>query len=173
MDDTINRILYDYEDDLSKDFDKYRNHVLRIYNYCLSIDDTPQNREKYAVAAAFHDLGIWTNHTFDYLNPSIKLAKTFLETQNKSEWIEEITLMIDNHHKMTAYLGTYKNTVETFRKADWIDVSLGIKKFGLDRNIIKSMKTMYANKGFHVFLIKMFFKNLLINPFIPLPMFKK
>jgi hypothetical protein len=30
--------------------------------------------EKIAVAAVFHDLGIWTNKTFDYIAPSVALA---------------------------------------------------------------------------------------------------
>lgn len=36
------------------------------------------NAEKYAIAAVFHDIGIWTNHTLDYLDPSAGQAKAYL-----------------------------------------------------------------------------------------------
>ena len=36
------------------------------------------NLNKGAVAVAFHDLGIWTDNTLDYLPPSVNRAKTYL-----------------------------------------------------------------------------------------------
>jgi hypothetical protein len=34
--------------------------------------------EKIAIAGVFHDLGIWTNKTFDYIAPSVVLAREYL-----------------------------------------------------------------------------------------------
>ena len=34
---------------------------------------------KIAVAAVFHDIGIWSNKTFDYLEPSVALAREYLK----------------------------------------------------------------------------------------------
>ena len=31
-----------------------------------------------AIAAAFHDIGIWTAGTFDYLEPSVRVAAAYL-----------------------------------------------------------------------------------------------
>lgn len=137
------------------------------------MDSSLQNREKYAITSAFHDLGIWTNNTFDYLNPSIGLAKEWLIQQNKSDWVLEISTMISMHHKISTYTGQFALPTETFRKADWIDVSYGLIKFGVHYKKIQNLTKQYPTKGFHRFLIKKSWHNLLLNPFNPLPMFKK
>jgi hypothetical protein len=51
-----------------------------------------------AVAAVFHDLGIWTNKTFDYLAPSIALAREYVAAKGRADWIVEIEAMIEEHH---------------------------------------------------------------------------
>jgi len=169
----IDGILSEYKTDLGIHFNTYRNHVCRIYNFALLLDNDKTNHEKYAIAAVFHDLGIWTANTFDYLKPSIALAEKYLTTIHKESWIDEISLMIDMHHKRSFYKGDYQNTVEVFRKADWIDVTLCIKKYGLPKSEIKTIQKQFPNKGFHWFLTKQTFFNLLKNPLNPLPMFKR
>lgn len=171
--DIIERILFECKDDLEVHFDKYRNHVYRVFNLCIVLDGTPANVEKYAIAAAFHDLGIWTDQTFDYLEPSMTLAKDYLVHLERSDWSEEICLMIDMHHKRSKYLGLYEMTVETFRRADWIDVTMGIMLFGLDKSIYRLLCKKFPNLGFHWFLTVQTFENFLKSPFDPLPMFKK
>ena len=168
----IDFILNDYKIVLGKDFNTYKNHIYRIYNYMILLDQIEDNHEKYAIAAVFHDLGIWT-HSFNYLKPSIQLAKKHLLAINRENWLEEISLMIDYHHKMSTYKGKYSITVETFRKADWIDVSMGFKMMTLNKNHFKSIKTQFPLNGFHWFLVKQSFKYFLKHPLKPLPMFKK
>ena len=69
----------------------YRNHVYRVTHLCLPVaGDNAVELEKLAVAAVFHDLGIWTNHTFDYIGPSVALAREHLATRGLSDWIPEI-----------------------------------------------------------------------------------
>ena len=168
---TIDKILENYKTIIGKDFSTYTNHVYRIFNFAILLDTNKENIEKYAIAAVFHDLGIWT-HSFDYLEPSIALAKNYLEENKQEKWINEISLMIDNHHKITAYKGAYK-TVEVFRKADWIDVINGIKKHNLPKQNFKAIKKEFTNKGFHLFLLKQSLKWFVKHPLNPLPMFKK
>ena len=44
-------------------------------NLCVALRSGNAERlEKIAIAAAFHDTGIWVDGTFDYLPPSIRLA---------------------------------------------------------------------------------------------------
>jgi hypothetical protein len=62
---------------LGGDFKAYRNHAYRVVNLCVALSSGHQV-EKIAIAAAFHDLGIWTDGTFDYLQPSVKLASDYL-----------------------------------------------------------------------------------------------
>lgn len=169
---TIDRLLETYKDVLKTDYNVYRNHIYRIYNYAVLLDDDTTNHEKYSIAAVFHDLGIWT-HSFDYLKPSIQLASEYLTKNEKEDCIKEIALMIDYHHKMSSYKGEFSRTVEIFRKADWIDVIMGIKLFELDRSKYKSIQTQISNKGFHWFLVKQSLKYFVKHPLNPLPMFKK
>ena len=168
----IEHVLRGYKQEIGKDFSVYRNHVYRVYYLAATLDSDSENRYKYAIAAIFHDLGIWT-HSFDYLEPSIELAKEFLIKRNREKWMEEISLMIDNHHKISPYRGDYQTTVENFRQADWADVVNGIKLFGIKKNDFKKVKQTFPSKGFHRFLIRQSTHYFLRHPFNPLPMFKK
>ena len=168
----IEQILSGYKQPLENDLIKYSNHVQRVYQFCTLLDPESDHPEKYAIASAFHDLGIWTHNTFDYLRPSISLARDWLLANNKKSLVAEISLMIEMHHKLTRYNGRF-STVETFRKADWIDLTLGLFKFGIDRNHIQKIMRRFPTKGFHRFLILESSKNLLRNPFRPLPMFRR
>jgi hypothetical protein len=142
-----------------------------MINFCLAQNTFSQEeREKIIVAGCFHDLGIWTNDTFDYLPPSVLLAKEYLSQKNLGEWIPEIVLMIGEHHK----LGEYKNDslVETFRKGDLVDFSLGFVRCGLPKTYIKSVKNHFPNAGFHKRLVKLAGKWICRHPLNPVPVLK-
>lgn len=170
---TIEQLLQKFKPALDGDFEKYRNHVYRVFSYCLLMDEEPNHREKYAVAAVFHDIGIWTDGTFDYLAPSIQQVKFYLTEIGQEDWVSEISRMIYWHHKLSNYKSENKNTVQTFRKADWIDVSLGLLTFGSDNQKIRSIRRKFPNAGFHLFLLKQSVKNFFKHPLNPLPVFKK
>lgn len=170
---SIDPLLQRFASVLGNDYEKYRNHVVRVFSNCLLIDTEPANREKYAIAAVFHDIGIWTDGTFDYLAPSIGQVEIYLYETGRENWTDEISQMIYWHHKLSRYRGEHPGTVETFRKADWIDVSLGILTFGLDKQKIRRARRKYPNAGFHVFLLKQSVKNFFRHPLNPLPVFKK
>src|SRR5262249_34662956 len=123
---TVEEVLGDHTAELGHDLVAYRNHVYRVANLCLAIlGDRPVELEKIAVAAVLHDLGIWTNHTFDYIAPSVAIAREHLTARGMAGWIPEIEAMIVDHHKVTASRANPQWLVESFRRADWIDVSLG------------------------------------------------
>jgi len=76
---TVNTILHTHAAVLGQDFAGYRNHVYRVLNLCRYIAGGSRVEvDTLAVAAAFHDLGIWTHGTFDYIGPSAELARTYL-----------------------------------------------------------------------------------------------
>ena len=169
----IDDVLASYKDVLGNDMVPYKNHVYRIYNLALMLDTDEGNIEKHAIASVFHDIGIWTHNTFDYLEPSRELALTYLESIGRKDWSEEVDLMIEMHHKVSAYKGEYEDIVEAFRKADWIDVSLGLMHFGVKRSYLSSLKNIFPLKGFHLFLVRKTWQELLRSPLRPLPMFKR
>jgi len=171
-DEVIEEILEKCRPVILEDYDRYRNHVYRVFSNCILLDPQVAKCFKYALAAAFHDIGIWTNHTFDYLQPSEHQAILYLTNIGKTELIEEITSMIHWHHKFTPFRGKHQKTVDTFRKADWIDISLGLISFGQKENI-RAGRKKYPNLGFHLFLIKQTSKRFFKHPLSPLPMLRK
>src|SRR5260370_33688861 len=113
---------------------EYRNNVYRVENLWLAIvGDSRVEREKIAVAAVFHDLGIWTNNTFDYIAPSVAIARKHLTARGLAEWIPEIEAMIVDHHKVTPSRANPQSLGESFRRADWIDGARGFRRVGLPR----------------------------------------
>lgn len=169
----LEEILGEWKDRLGNDYVGYKNHVYRMINFCFAQKDfAPEDRKKIIVAGCFHDLGIWSDDTFDYLSPSIALAKNYLKQNNLESWISEIELMIDTHHKLGKYSGEQNSLVETFRKGDLVDFSLGFVKCGLPKNYIKQVKNHFPNEGFHKFLAKLAGGWICRHPLDPIPVLK-
>jgi hypothetical protein len=169
----IEEVLDAHVSEVGRDLVAYRNHVYRVVNLCLAIvGDRRVDSEKIAVAAVFHDLGIWTNHTFDYIPPSVAIAHTYLATRGMSNWIPEIEAMIEDHHKVTSSQSDPQLLVESFRRADWIDVTRGLRSFGIPRSFISVVLATWPNAGFHRRLVQLTLDRFRRHPFTPLPMFK-
>jgi HD domain-containing protein len=169
----VEEVLLDHESELGRDFVGYRNHVYRVLNLCLAIHgDNRVELEKIAVAAVFHDLGIWTNNTFDYIAPSVVVAREYLVARGMANWIPEIEAMVLDHHKVTPSREDPRSLVESFRRADWIDVSLGLRRFGLSRRLIANVCETFPNAGFHRRLVQLTIDRFWRHPFTPLPMVK-
>ena len=185
---TVEQVLGNHASELGLDFIAYRNHVYRVVNLCVAIlGDSRGELEKIAVAAVFHDLGIWTNHTFDYIAPSVALAREHLAARGMADWIPEIEAMIVNHHKVTPsrahpHPSTFargalsgvegQSLVESFRRADWIDVTRGLRRFGLPRTFVASVAATWPSAGFHRRLVELTIDRWWQHPFNPLPMVK-
>lgn len=168
---SIQELLEPYREELGEDYNAYLNHCIRVSHFCIAFEKGTLSIEKINIASAFHDLGIWTNNTFDYLKPSEDLACAYLRSIGKDDWIPEIVSMIENHHKITSYSANITWLTEIFRKADWIDVSLGRLRFGLSRKLIKDVRSI-PNVGFHKKLTILTLKRIVSRPFNPLPMFR-
>ncbi|MEI7934638.1 MAG: HD domain-containing protein [Chlorobiaceae bacterium] len=169
----LDDVLAAYQQVLTVDYDAYRNHCMRVFNFCLALaGDSADAEHKIAIAAPFHDLGIWTDNTFDYILPSQQLARDYLEKRGLEEWFDEINTMIGEHHKITRYRTTSSSLVEPFRKADWIDVSGGLLRFRLPDDFVTDVLEAFPNAGFHKKLVTLSVERLKTHPFSPLPMMK-
>jgi hypothetical protein len=127
---------------------------------------------KVSIAVAFHDLGIWTDHTIDYLGPSRQLARAYLAKSNQDAWSAEIETMIEQHHRLRKYQANPGWLVEPFRKADWIDVMRGRLKFELPSAFVAETLSTFTNAGFHKRLIALTRQRIKTHPFSPLPMMR-
>jgi len=158
---------------IGRDFAGYRNHCRRVFILACSLAGADgEQRRKIAIAAAYHDLGIWTDATFDYLEPSKRLARTYLESAGTTGWADEIEAMIEEHHKVTPWTCNPALLVESFRQADWIDVTLGARNFGLGRRYIHEIRRRYPNAGFHPALVRLTIERMTERPNDPLPMMR-
>ena len=169
----LDEVLATFWQVLSADYNAYRNHCMRVFNFCFALaGDSTDGENKIAIAALFHDLGIWTDNTFDYILPSQLLARRYLEKSGRAEWSAEIEAMIGEHHKLTRYRGNSSSLVEPFRKADWIDVSGGMLRFRLPDDFVTDVLEAFPNAGFHKKLVALSVERLKTHPFSPLPMMK-
>jgi hypothetical protein len=86
----LDDVLLAHAPQLGADLPAYRNHAYRVANLCAALrPPDPDSHDKIAIAAALHDLGIWTADTFDYLPPSIELATDYLRSSGRPEWTAE------------------------------------------------------------------------------------
>ena len=171
----IENLLLPYKELIAADYIHYKNHVHRIVNFTLELKEELNigDEDKILIAGVFHDIGIWTANSFDYLNPSVAEAVKFLQDNEKTEWVEEVSLMIDMHHKRTPYFGAFADNIEAFRKADLIDLTKGLTRFDLSKTVLLKNYEEFPVGRFRKIIVSKFLKNLLKNPLRPLPMFKK
>ena len=168
---TLDEILNDHAGELGRDFTPYRNHAYRVANLCFVLAGSdPAQLRKIAVAAAFHDLGIWTDGTFDYLPPSVRLASDYLTRSGRTDWIAEITETILQHHKISRYRGNPSWLVEPFRRSDWADVTGGVIASGASRKLLRETYATWPSAGFHRHLVQLELRRLRTHPWNPLPM---
>jgi hypothetical protein len=172
---TLDAILSAHAGEIGSDLTGYRNHAYRVANIAIALASAEANAgaiEKIAIAAAFHDLGIWTARTFDYLKPSVGLALAFLERAGRGDWRAEIAAMISEHHKIRRYRENPGSLVEPFRRADWADVTRGIVSSGLPRGLLRALYAKWPSAGFHKRLVALELAHLRKHPLDPLPMLK-
>jgi hypothetical protein len=169
----LDAILDAHRSAIGADFTRYRNHCYRVANLCVAFAPPGASlHDRIAIAAAFHDLGIWTDHTFDYLEPSVRLAVAYLAERGHNGWEPEIVAAIREHHKLSAYRGNAGPLVETFRRADWIDVTSGVFRFGIPRSFVRALYARWPDEGFHRLLVRLELRHLRQHPLNPLPVFR-
>jgi len=169
----LDAILSEWRETIGADYAGYRNHVCRVVNFAFALGDwSEEQKRRIVIAGAFHDLGIWSAGTADYLAPSIALARAWLARERLDGWAEEIALMIDQHHKITRYRDPRHPLVEVFRRADLADLSLGIVRGGLPVSFVGELKRAFPNAGFHWRLVRLVGQGLAARPFRPVPVFR-
>ena len=180
----IERVFLPWRDQLGSAYEPYKGHVYRILNYsCALIDHHGMDITSYgtekevearlAIAAVFHDVGIWLDGTMDYLDPSAAHAESYLREHGHDGWRDEVIEMINQHHKLTAYKGDHAALVETFRQADLVDVSMGSIRFGLPKTFVRQVHETYPYRGFHAIVVKGVTGWAMRHPLNPFPMMKR
>lgn len=171
---SIESLIEPYRSDLGKKYDAYRNHVLRQLAFCEQLggaEITHDTRFAWTIAGAFHDLGIWSDKTWDYLGPSNAIAQRWLSENGREDLQPIVARMVHEHHSLRAR-GDATDPVEVFRRADVIEVWFGLRRYGLPFRAYRAQLKLHHEAGFHAALVVEFFKNLVRHPLKPAPMFK-
>lgn len=125
-------------------YDAYKAHVYRVVNFARAFAPSEDDRDdKLAIAAAFHDLAAFD--TLDYLVPSIAAQDTWLAQTGRQTWSEELALVVAQHHRFTRYSDgrPHAALVEAMRRADLIDVSQGLVRFGLPKEYVRQVRATF------------------------------
>ena len=127
----------------------YRAHVYRVINFARALSPTaPDLDDKLAIAAAFHDIGVFD--TLDYLVPSITAQDRWLQRTGRQAWSEELAVVIAEHHRLTRYGADRPHAAlaEAMRRADLIDVSQGVIRFGLPKTYVREVRRCFDASEF-------------------------
>ena len=127
----------------------YRAHVYRVINFARALSPTaPDLDDKLAIAAAFHDIGVFD--TLDYLVPSITAQDRWLQRTGRQAWSEELAVVIAEHHRLTRYGADRPHAAlaEAMRRADLIDVSQGLIRFGLPKTFVREVRRCFDASEF-------------------------
>src|SRR5437764_908640 len=81
--------------------------------------------------------------------PAERLATQYLEASGMAALAPEVRAIIVQHHKLTQYRGSFAPTVEPFRRADLVDVSLGLVRSSVARTRLRAVRAAFPNAGFH------------------------
>jgi hypothetical protein len=147
----------------------YRGHIYRIFNYARVLAPaSPERDDKLAIAAAFHDLEAFTS--LDYLAPSIQAQDAWLQRTGRSDWADELAVIVAEHHRVTPYKGAHAPLAEAFRVADLADVSQGLVHPGIPRAFMKEVRGAFDVGSFFTKVVPLaVLKRLVRHPLDPLP----
>jgi len=157
---TLDAHLEGFRADLGDDYNKYRNHCLRVLNFAkfhLGSDASETELDLIAIGLAYHDIALWSDRKLNYLEPSAKqLQKHFLEIAEDSPLstndLDTAVEIVMQHHKVTEWKGPNQRLVNAVRKADWADATMGLVKFGLPNDLILQAYDEIPEAGFHLML---------------------
>lgn len=157
---------------LGTDLESYGNHVRRVFGLVRAQGPHlgPAELEQVAIAAAFHDIAIWVDDTFDYLEPSRDHAADFLREEGHADWIPLVSRMIMEHHKLRPVRDD--QLVEAFRRADLCDVSFGVVDRGIPAGAYSDLVDEYPVLGFQKRLAHFTAVQFRKDPRRPLPMLR-
>jgi hypothetical protein len=172
----VEETLATFRDAIGRDLAAYRGHVYRVFNVCRALHrrngGSAGDDDKIALAAVFHDIGIWTDGTVDYLPPSAERLRARLQRDGRDAWADELARMVELHHKLTPCRGDDARLVEAFRRSDLVDLSFGLVRFGLPREEVRAIQAAFPNAGFHGRVVRLVGGWALTHPLRPLPMFR-
>ena len=142
----VDAVLDAHAGALGRDLTAYRHHVYRVVNLAAQFGSRDREwLEQAEVAGAFHDLGIWTAGTFDYLEPSVALARPTSPGPVARRGPPRSCKRFAITTRSPALRGPAGALAEPFRRADWTDVTLGWRRFGLPASVYAAIRARWPD----------------------------
>ena len=150
-------------------FAGYRGHVYRVFNLARGlVDDADDRDDKLAISAAFHDIAAFAG--LDYLALSIGAQDAWLERTGRSEWSEELAVVVAQHHRFGTYRGRHARLAEPLRRADLADLSQGLIRSGIRKEHVRAVRrTFDVGSFFTRSVARAAVRNLVRHPLDPMP----
>jgi hypothetical protein len=147
----------------------YRGHVYRVFNLARAVvPDRDDRDDKLAIAAAFHDIDVFTS--LNYLGLSIHTMDAWLQRTGRSGWADELAVIVAKHHHLTPYRGHYAELAEAFRRADLNDLTQGLIRAGLPRQQVRAVRQSIDVGVFFTRTVpRAIVRHLVRHPLDPLP----
>lgn len=147
----------------------YRGHVYRVFNMARAlVPDHGCRDDKLAIAAAFHDIDVFTS--LNYLGLSINTMDAWLQRTGRGAWGEELAVIVARHHHLTTYRGRHATLAEPFRRADLCDLSQGLIRVGMPRGQVRAVRASIDVGCFFTRTVpRAIVRHLVRHPLDPLP----
>lgn len=146
----IDTFLDRYKAKIGNDLPGYKNHLYRVLTYSLHyLNGDTTFLPQIGIALVYHDIGLWTDSTLAYLEPSSIRAESEGSAGFNAEETQLVKDIIYWHHKITPFQGPHENIVNAVRRSDWIDASKGVIPQGMPRSLINQVNTAIPAAGFH------------------------
>eukprot|EP00282_Hemiselmis_andersenii_P008435 CAMPEP_0114135948 /NCGR_PEP_ID=MMETSP0043_2-20121206/14954_1 /TAXON_ID=464988 /ORGANISM="Hemiselmis andersenii, Strain CCMP644" /LENGTH=218 /DNA_ID=CAMNT_0001229671 /DNA_START=51 /DNA_END=707 /DNA_ORIENTATION=+ len=153
----LDAILEEHKAVIGKQYHGYRNHcltVMNLANHRMGGSLTEEQDDVLAVAAAFHDIALWTDNRIDYLDPSIARMEEYAKRTGRDKHIKLMRDMIYYHHKIfTGAFASMDPLIGAFQAADSSAFTFGLVPFDMSTPYRAAVGKALPNKGFHNFLV--------------------
>lgn len=163
----VDTVLDRFSSELGTSAPVYRGHVLRGLNYQSFIlgEGVPDSA---ALAWAVHDIGIFTAGTYDYLPPSVALVSELAGDFGVTD-VALAEEMVNEHHGLRRRSNPL---VESFRRADLVDASMGTIRAGLSKTQVREVVEALPYAGFHRQIFGGVLVHAVKHPLRPFPMMR-
>ena len=169
---TVDALFEQHRGAFGRDHESYRGHVHRVLGLVAhQLDIPPAAARAVGVAAFHHDVGIWLDHTWDYLPCSTTRAVESLAPDDR-HLAPLVEAIIGEHHRLRRARGD-DPLAEAFRRADMADIYHPLAPVpARSRPRYAELVASYPYGRFRRMLLRAFLRGLRENPRRPMPMVK-
>lgn len=154
--------LFSLASAVGHDFGAYRNHCLRVLTFTKYFlpasfeKDFPGAIDLAATSIPYMRTGLWKETKTNPLN-HVESSKDHIDAALKASFtppeMDILRAIVLQQHKITDYAGMDSEKgnilVNAVRKANWVDITMGLVRFGLPASLLEAAYEELNSAGFH------------------------